>query len=145
MIQPSSAKICFGKMENKRHKRIKNDFFIAYSNMYNLGVIKNITNGKIISNEIKFAKGFLDTALGMLRKRNSEGIIFKTRFGIHTFMMGRPIDVLITDKNKIVRRVKESLSPNRIFFWDPQFDTVIELRQGSIKKSKTKAGDYLDF
>ena len=74
-----------------------------------------------------------------------EAIVFKTRFGIHTIGVGYAIDVVILDKNHVAQKIKENLLPNHFFFWNPQFDTVIELPRGTIKKNKIKIGQKIDL
>jgi len=107
-------------------------------------VLKNKTKKTIIS-ENYFNKNALGKIKGLIGIENPEVIIFKTRFGIHTFLLKLPIDVLILDKNNTVMKLKRQLSPNRIFFWNIKFDTVIELPKGFIEKSKTEIGDIIKF
>lgn len=73
---------------------------------------------------------------GLLLRKKTHPILFHTRFGIHTFGMQFPVDVLILDKKNIVRKIKQNLVPNRLFFWNPIYDTVIELPNGTIQKQK---------
>lgn len=87
----------------------------------------------------------MEKIFGLVGQKKPEAIIFFTRFGIHTFFMQFYIDVLILDKSKKVMSLKENLKPNRVFFWNPKYNTVLELPSGSIKKSKTQAGDLLEF
>lgn len=97
--------------------------------------LKNKTTGKIITKDLKIAKSFLDRFLGLLIKSNPRFLLFKTRFGIHTFFLKEPIDVLVLDKNMRVVTFKPNLKPNRLFFWNPTHNTLIELPEGIIKKS----------
>ena len=71
--------------------------------------------------------------------------MFKTRFGIHTFFLTKPIDVLVLDKKHVVQSIKEGLQPNKVFFWNPEYFWVLELPQETIKKSNTKVGDGLEI
>ncbi|HEX8932264.1 MAG TPA: DUF192 domain-containing protein [Patescibacteria group bacterium] len=82
-------------------------------------------------------------ALGLLSAPKAYPVYFKTRFGIHTFLMRFPIDVLILDANNIVVKMAENLTPNKIFLWFPTADQVIELPTGEIKRNKIKLGDKL--
>ena len=106
-------------------------------------MLKNITKNKLISKEIVFKKGF-GKILGLIGKE-PEVIVFNTRFGIHTFFLKFPIDVLILDKKNRVKGLREGLKPGRIMFWNFKYDIVVELPKGLIKKSKTKLGDLLEF
>jgi uncharacterized protein len=90
--------------------------------------------------DAKLANSFLDQLLGLHRKSNPRTLIFKTRFGIHTFFLKESIDVIILDSGLIVVKIA-TIKPNKIFFWNPKYDTVIELPKGFIKKSKLKLGD----
>ncbi len=108
-------------------------------------MIKNKTNSKIVSENARVAVSFSDKIFGMILEKNSQGLIFESRFGIHTFFMKKPIDVLILDKNNRVGQIKKSLKPNRIFLWNPVFSKIIELPEGSLERSGTKKGDILDF
>jgi uncharacterized membrane protein (UPF0127 family) len=79
--------------------------------------------------------------IGLLGKDKAIPIYFKTHFGIHTFGMKFPIDVLILDDtNKVVKKV-ENLSPNRIFIWSPVYERVLELPSGFIAHRHFNTGD----
>lgn len=107
-------------------------------------VIRNTSKKKFLSIKIK-SFGFCDKFFGMLIKDNKNGLILKTRFGIHTFFMKEPIDVLVLDGNKRVVAIKKNLLPNRIFLWNPKYDTILELPKDSINQSETEVGDALNF
>lgn len=74
-------------------------------------------------------------------------IYFETSFGIHTFFVKKPIDVLVTDVNNIVKVLKNSLRPNSIFIWNPKYFRVLELPAGYIEINNIKIGSMvkLDF
>jgi uncharacterized protein len=107
-------------------------------------MIKNKTKKTIVS-KISSQKDYFDKIQGLIGKKTSETIILKTRFGIHTFLLKFPIDVIILDKNNTVVKLRKNLLPNRVFFWKIRFNTVIELPTGFIGKSKTQIGDVLEF
>ncbi len=106
-------------------------------------MIRNLTRETIVSKKARLAKSIPDKYLGMILAKNSQGLIFSTRFGIHTFFMKASIDVLVLDYEKKVVKIREDLKPNRIFLWNPKFDCIVELPTGLISKSKTKEGDKL--
>lgn len=95
-----------------------------------------------IHNNINEASTFSDKLLGMLKKSNLGGLIFKTRFGVHTFFLKNPIDVIILDKDYRVVKLA-TLKPNRFFFWNPKHNYVLELPEGTIKRTKIEAGNFL--
>lgn len=82
---------------------------------------------------------------GFIGKDKPYALMLKTRFGIHTFGLKFPIDVLILDnKNKVVS-VKENLKPNEIFLWNPIYQKVIELPGGTIEEKQIKMGMPIDI
>lgn len=105
-------------------------------------ILKNTSRDTILSNELKIANSITDSFLGLLLKRN-RFLLLKTKFGIHTFGMHKNIDILILDVNYKVVKIKESLTPNRTFFWNPKYNLVIEMPEGVVRKSKTVLGDKL--
>ena len=108
-------------------------------------MIKNESRKTILFEKYKFGESFLDKAFGLLISSNPRAMLFKTRFGIHTFFMKESIDLIVLDKKNRVVSLKINLKPNRIFLWNSRFDTILELPSGTIKKSKTEIGDTLSF
>lgn len=108
-------------------------------------IIVNLIKETTISTNTKEAKSFLDQLLGLHRKSNPRSLIFRTRFGIHTFFLSEPIDVIVLDNKNRVVKIKENLQPNRFFFWNPKYNTVIEIPKGTIYKSKTLLFDTLSL
>ncbi|HSW48277.1 MAG TPA: DUF192 domain-containing protein [Candidatus Saccharimonadales bacterium] len=82
---------------------------------------------------------------GFLNSKNAYPVYFQTRFGIHTFSLKFPIEVVILDKNNCVVKLKENLKPNRIFLWNPIFDKIIELPSGETKRLKITLGTKLQL
>lgn len=101
----------------------------------------NQTKKITISENLTMLETIRDKTKGLLGKKDAEAIMFQTRFGIHTFFMHFPLDVLILDQAKKVVKIKENLKPNRLFFWPPKYETVIELPAGTIKKTNTELND----
>ena len=92
--------------------------------------------------KVKYLKSFLERSKGLIGENKAFPILFKTRFGIHTFGMKYPIDVVILDNLKIVK-TKANLQPNRTFFWNPIHNTVIELPVGSLAEKGFKIGETI--
>ncbi len=107
-------------------------------------MIKNITKNTVISNDYLKVSG-IDKVSGLIGKNNKQALVFNTRFGIHTFFLKYPIDVIILGKNNKINSIKENLKPNRFFFWNPKYDLVIEARADSIRKSGSKIGDIISL
>lgn len=112
--------------------------------MYNEFVLRNKTRKTVISKDLKIFKGNAQKTLGLLGK-TPQTILFRTRFGIHTFFLKYPIDVIVLNSQNRVVKVKRELRPNRIFLWNPKFEIVIETQSGKVEESKTEIGDFLEL
>jgi uncharacterized protein len=93
--------------------------------------------------EIKRLRSMWDKSKGLLLSDGKTGAFFQTRFGIHTFGMKFPIDVLILNGEKKVEKLAANVMPNRFFFWNPRYCNVVELPAGTISKHKIKKGTSL--
>lgn len=90
--------------------------------------------------DVREAKSLKERVVGLIGKPEAHGILLRTRFGIHTFGLRYPIDVVVLNhKNEIVK-VKNSLKPHKFFFWSPEYTKVLELPAGSIEKNGLKLG-----
>lgn len=98
----------------------------------------------MIELRVKYLNG-INRIPGLITSKKAHPVYFKTRFGIHTFGLRFPIDVLILDKGNRVVRIRRDLKPYRIFLWNPAFDKVIELPAGEIQKKKIKLGNRLSL
>lgn len=96
---------------------------------------------------LREAKDLKETFFGLIGKDKPYSLMLKTHFGIHTFGLKFPIDVLILNNNDKVVRIKKSLKPNRVFLWNPRYQRVLELEKGYVDKNKIKLNDqiYLKF
>ena len=90
----------------------------------------------MIEIKVKKAKNLKEKIIGLLGKKTPEPLLIKTRFGIHTFGLKFPIDVVVLDKENKVVKLKENLKPFRIFLWNPNYNVVLELPKGSIKEKE---------
>lgn len=90
----------------------------------------------MIELRVKKLNNTLQKTIGLLGKTEPESVFFTTRFGIHTFGMKFPIDVVILNKQNQVVTIKENLQPKRIFLWNPKYNNVVELPNGTINKYK---------
>lgn len=73
-----------------------------------------------------------EKSAGLLHSQVSTPVYFKTRFGIHTFGMKYPIDVLILNNDMRVAKIAQNLQPHSIFLWNPMHHHVIELEAGYV-------------
>jgi len=105
--------------------------------------IINQTRKTTLSKNIIIPTSLLDQSLGLLKYPVPTAMLLKTRYGIHTFGMKYPIDILILDKQNNIVSIKENLKPNNIFVWNIKYETVLELPAGTIRKTQTKLNDHL--
>lgn len=94
----------------------------------------------MITLKVKEAKSWHDKSIGLIRKNKPYPLFLTTRFGIHTFGLKFPIDVLILDKSDRVVKIRSGLKPNSLFFWNPTYRKVLELPAGTINKLRIKNG-----
>jgi len=78
--------------------------------------------------------GIKERTFGLVGKKKPYPLLIQTRFGIHTFFLKFPIDVAVLDKNNRIVKLRQNLAPNRIFVWNPKYDKVLELPEGTVKK-----------
>ncbi len=107
-------------------------------------MIRNLSKHTLVAENFSFQKGFGKTK-GLLFTAKAQPLVFRTRFGIHTFMMKYAIDLMVLSRSKKVVFLKRGVEPNRVVFWNPKFDLVLELPSGSIQKSKTELNDILEL
>ena len=94
---------------------------------------------------VKTAKNIKEKVIGLIGQKKPSALMLKTHFGIHTFGLRFPIDVLILNKKNIVVSIKKDLKPNRIFLWNPLYENVIELPSGTIEKKLIKINIPIDI
>lgn len=94
---------------------------------------------------VEEVKNLKEKVTGLIGKDKPSSLFLKTHFGIHTFGLKFPIDVLVLDgKNEIVS-VKQNLKPGRIFLWNPRYNKVLELPPGTIDEKKIKINDTVEL
>ena len=71
-------------------------------------------------------------------------MLFKTRFGVHTFFLKEPVDIIVLGNNSQVVKAK-TVNPNSLFFYNPFHITVLELPKNTIKNAQTTIGDRIEI
>ncbi len=94
---------------------------------------------------VTYLKSFKEKSIGLIGAKKIYPVSFTTRWGIHTFGVKFPIDVLILDKDKKVVKMAQGLPPNRLFIWLPIYKNVVELPAGEIEKKRIKIGDSVNI
>lgn len=106
-------------------------------------IIKNIPGRKVITIKAKMAYSFHDRLFGLIDKKLSRYLIINTHFGIHTFFLKTPIDVLLLDERNNVIKMKNNLPPFSFFFYNPKYSKVVEMPQDTIIKLDIHMNDKI--
>lgn len=106
--------------------------------------IVNLRTGEEVASGVFESATLFEKARGLIGRDTPRTLLIRTRWGIHTFGVRFPIDVVVLSDGGIVMKTKKLL-PNRIMFWDPHWPTVLELPEGTIVNDRVLLGDRLDF
>ncbi|HUQ85327.1 MAG TPA: DUF192 domain-containing protein [Candidatus Limnocylindrales bacterium] len=87
----------------------------------------------------------IEKIVGLIFAKKPYSIYFKTRFGIHTFGMKFPIDVIILNKANRVVKMNQNMKPNKIYFWPIIYEDVLELPQGMILTNNIAIGQQIEL
>jgi len=110
--------------------------------------IRNLTRKTLLSENAKICKSALSKFIGMMFSR-PRALVFAFKeekiTSLHMLFVFYPIDVLFLDKSKKIVEIKENFMP--FSFYRPKNKAlyIIELPEGTIKKSKTGLGDKIGF
>ena len=105
-------------------------------------------NNKTISTKERICSSFWSQARGlMFRKKQNLIMIFpeEKKISLHMFFVFYPIDVLYLDAEKRVVEIKESFLPFTFYNPTHKAQYVLEVQQGTIKKTQTAVNDSLAF
>jgi uncharacterized protein len=108
-------------------------------------VVRNSTRATVLSESVRALTRWSEAAQGLIAEEKPEAMFLRTRWGIHTFGVRFPIDVIVFDDANVVRAMRASLKPFRFFFWNPQWENVLELPAGTIVATHTEVGDALQL
>ncbi|MDO8469527.1 MAG: DUF192 domain-containing protein [bacterium] len=103
--------------------------------------ILNRTKQTVIAEDVRRAVTFGEKLVGLLHRTEARPLLLKTRFGIHTFGMKFPIDVVVFDQRGIIKMVQRSMRPGSFVFWKPTAAYALELPEWSVDASRTEVGD----
>ena len=108
----------------------------------------NLTRKTWLATKIRKADNFVTRLVGLLKRSTlgpEEALWLMPSKGIHTIGMKFPIDVVFLDKNNIVLGIASGMVPCRISGIQLRGYSVLELPNGTIKKSQTEVGDQLEI
>lgn len=103
--------------------------------------IFNKTKNCVVADDVLMALKLKEKSIGLLAYDTPRAMYFEARWGIHTFGMKFPIDVVVLDKDGKVKKIKKNMKSGNFFFWNPRWKRVLELPI----RSKIKEGDVLNI
>lgn len=110
--------------------------------------IKNTTKKILLAKNAKVCKNIFSISVGlMFSKPKSLIFVFKKEkiIPLHMFFVFYPIDILFLNKNNVIIEIKENFKPFCFYTPKNKAKYVIEIPKGTIKKSKTKIKDKIEF
>ena len=110
-------------------------------------VLVNATKKTVVSDNCHFANTVLKRVVGLLNRGKfdkGEGLLLDRCYGIHTFGMRFPIDVLFLDKDLCVIRAVKALPPYRTCVVKKSV-YVLEVPIGALDGSRTGEGDQIQI
>lgn len=113
-------------------------------------IAKNRTKNRILATNCAVCDDICSKSIGlMFSKKGKRALIFKFNkekiISLHMLFVFYTIDVLFLDKNEIVVDKKENFKPFTFYSSKKKAMYVIELPEGTIKKTKTKISDKIEF
>jgi uncharacterized protein len=111
-----------------------------------MAVLKNVTTGEIIAQNVDKVKGFWRRLIGFIPYetiRHDDGLWFDNCGTIHTIGMRKPIDVVFLDRHRRVMRVERAIPRNRLAVSCVGAYSVIELGDATLEGRDLLAGDEL--
>ncbi len=108
----------------------------------------NLTRKKTLAEKITICDNIFTQAVGVMFKfAMDSAYVFpvkpERKVALHMLFVFFPIDVLYLDSNNKVVEIKEKFLPFTLYFPKIKATTIVELPNGTIKKTKTKKGDKI--
>ena len=108
----------------------------------------NLTKQTWLATKVRKADNFFTRLVGLLKRTNlgpEEALWLMPSRGIHTIGMKFPIDVVFLNKSHNVVGLMSGLAPYRVSAVHFNGYSVLELPNGTIKKSRTEIGDQFEI
>ena len=110
--------------------------------------IKNLSRKRVIAKNAAVCKSVISKAAGLMFSRKKP-LIFafdeEKIVPLHMLFVFYPIDVLFLDRDKVVVEIKERLMPFAFYTPKRKSQYIIEIPVKTIKKTKTRLGDKINF
>lgn len=108
----------------------------------------NLTKKTWLATKVRKADNFVTRLVGLLKRSHlgpEEALWLMPSKGIHTIGMKFPIDVLFLNKQNHVLQLVSGMAPYRVSSIQLRSYSVLELPNGTIRKSRTEVGDRLEI
>lgn len=108
----------------------------------------NLTKKTWLATKVRKADNFVTRLVGLLKRTHlgpEEALWLMPSKGIHTIGMKFPIDVVFLNKQFYVLGLTSGMHPYRVSGVHMRGYSVIELPNGTIRKSRTEIGDQLEI
>ena len=108
----------------------------------------NLTKKTWLATKVRKADNFLTRLVGLLKRTHlgpEEALWLMPSKGIHTIGMKFPIDVVFLNREFYVLALISGMHPYRVSGVHMRGYSVIELPNGTIRKSRTEIGDQLEI
>ena len=108
----------------------------------------NLTKQTWLATKVRKADNFFTRLVGLLKRTNlgpEEALWLMPSRGIHTIGMKFPIDIVFLNKSHNVVGLMSGLAPYRVSAVHFNGYSVLELPNGTIKKSRTEIGDQFEI
>ena len=109
--------------------------------------VSNLTRQTILAARVEVADHGAKRSKGLLGRAclmPGEGLWIVPCEAVHTFCMRFAIDLVYIDRHKRVKKVRSDVMPWRMSACLSAY-SVIELAAGTVRETRTQAGDLLDF
>ncbi|MGO9336874.1 MAG: DUF192 domain-containing protein [Terracidiphilus sp.] len=109
--------------------------------------VANVTRGTLLATRLEVADSGAKRNKGLLGRKGLDdggGLWIAPCESVHTFFMQFPIDLVYLDRKNRIRKVCESVPPWRISVC-LSAHSILELPAGTIRNSRTQAGDTVEF
>jgi uncharacterized membrane protein (UPF0127 family) len=108
----------------------------------------NLTKKTWLATKVRKADNFVTRLVGLLKRAHlgpEEALWLMPSKGIHTIGMKFPIDVLFLSKSNQVLGMIPGMAPYRVSAIRLCGYSVLELPNGTVRKSHTEVGDQLEI
>jgi len=110
--------------------------------------ILNKKRKTIVSQNVEICSTYMKKARGLMFSKQKDLLFVQKKeekVPLHMWFVFFPIDVVYLNKQKRVVEIKENFLPFTFYFPKHNAQYVLELTEGSVRKSKIQFMDYLVF